>query len=348
VPLRDVLEPVDVNLFEGYVEDIHADQQQVMVKTTGGIETLTCDRLVFALGSQLQRPPVFGLIEHAFNVDTYDAAKKLESHLMALPKRPDGPGQFTVLVVGAGLTGIETATEMPERLRKILANASRKENFRVILADHAQYVGSDMGEHARPVIEQALQQLGIETLVGVQVVQIDDQGAMLDNGERIDTQTVIWCAGMRANPLTASFAVPQDRFGRLEVDSFLRVRGVDHVFAAGDSAWLTIDGKLPSVMSCQHGRPMGRYAGHNAVADLYGQPMLPLSIDWYTTVLDLGAWGALYTSGRDRQVVATGQVAKATKEEINRRRIYPPLNRDRAAILAAAAPIIQSPPQYKK
>ena len=89
---------------------------------------------------------------------------------------------------------------------------------------------------------------------------------------------------------------------------------------------------------------MGRYAGHNVVCDLLGLEPLPLHIEYYVTVLDLGPWGAVYTRGWDRVVVAHGTAAKQTKEQINRRRIYPPQNGDRAAILAAAAPRIQAAP----
>jgi NADH dehydrogenase len=90
---------------------------------------------------------------------------------------------------------------------------------------------------------------------------------------------------------------------------------------------------------------MGRFGGHNAVADLLGQPLLPMRIEWYTTILDLGAWGAVYTEGWDRQVVTQGATAKQTKQIINRQRIYPPLTGDRRAIFDAAAPVIQAPPR---
>ena len=106
-----------------------------------------------------------------------------------------------------------------------------------------------------------------------------------------------------------------------------------------------VDADHASVMSCQHSRPMGRFAGHNAVCDLLGQPMLPLQIPWYTTILDLGAWGAVYTEGWDRHLVAKGADAKRTKEIINRQRIYPPVSGDRQAIFDAAAPVVQAPPQ---
>jgi NADH:ubiquinone reductase (H+-translocating) len=151
---------------------------------------------------------------------------------------------------------------------------------------------------------------------------------------------------MRANPLTAQLGVPCDRLGRLPVDDYLRVDGVDGVFAAGDVAAARMDDEHLSVMSCQHGRPMGRYAGYNVISDLLGAPMLSLRIPWYVTVLDLGPAGAVYTEGWDRHVVSRGAEAKATKQVINGERIYPPLNGDRAALLAAAAPDLQAPPAY--
>ena len=105
-----------------------------------------------------------------------------------------------------------------------------------------------------------------------------------------------------------------------------------------------VDDTHMSVMSCQHGRPMGRFAGYNVIGDLLCKPMVPLRIPWYVTVLDLGPAGAVYTEGWDRRVIASGPEAKATKRAINGRRIYPPLDGNREEILAAAAPTLQSRP----
>jgi NADH dehydrogenase len=118
------------------------------------------------------------------------------------------------------------------------------------------------------------------------------------------------------------------------------------VFAAGDVACSLIDGVHATVMSCQFARPMGRFAGHNVVADLFGQPLMPLRIEWYVTVLDLGTWGALYTVGWDRQLLSSGKNTKIIKQTINHKRIYPPRSGTREDTLAAAAPIVQVPPQY--
>ena len=334
VALDDVLGPVDVHRLQGTVTGIDVRNRCVDYAVDGVARSIGYDRLVFALGSRLARPPIPGLAEHGFDVDTYDGAMRLNSHIA-----DRNAAASTGLVVGGGLTGIEAAAEMPGKLR-----AAGVTKPRVILADHAPRIGSDMGAEAMPVIEEALRSLGVEMRGGVSVTAVDAGGATLEGGERIEAATVVWCAGMRAHPLTSAFAVERDRLGRLPVDPTLKIRGLQAEFAAGDVASFLIDGTHGCVMSCQHGRPMGRFAGHNAVCDLLGQPKLPLAIGWYTTILDLGPWGALYTEGWDRKLVSSGATAKRTKELINRERIYPPRSGGRQALLDAAAPTVQTPP----
>ena len=340
LPLAQLLDPIGISHGIGEVEAIDPARRKISLVTAGGEEMLHYDRLVLALGSEVMRPDIPGLAEHAFDVDTYAAALRLDDHLVSLGRSAPSPGRSTVVVVGAGFTGIEVAAEMPARLARAGIRGSR----RIILVDPNPAVGATIGVHAQPVIETALAALEVETRLGVRVVSVEAAGMQLSSGEFIPAQTVIWCAGMRASPLAASFPEARDHLGRLLVDPFMRVADVGGVFAAGDVASSVVDGLHPTVMSCQFARPMGRFAGHNVVADLAGLPMLPLRIDWYVTVLDLGGWGALYTEGWDREVRATGAAAKATKQIINRKRIYPPLTGSREELFAAAAPIVQAPP----
>jgi NADH:ubiquinone reductase (H+-translocating) len=346
IELKTVLDPIDVRHRQADVTHVDFAARTVDYLADGTPQSTGYDRLICALGSQLVRPAIPGLAAHGFDVDTYVAAKRLDDHIAALPARQKSDGQYTVLVVGAGLTGIEAAAEMPARLRAAIANDPApgiRPTPRVILADRGPLIGAGMGG-ARPVIGTALEALGVETLAGVSLSAVDEDGGTLTTGQRIPAATVVWCAGMTAHPLAAQFPVQHDGLGRLPVDHFLRIEAVPAAFAAGDIATLTVDDGHQSVMSCQHSRPMGRFAGHNAVCDLLGEPMLALQIPWYTTILDLGAWGAVYTEGWDRHVVATGAEAKRVKEAINQQRIYPPVSGDRQAILDAAAPIVQAPP----
>ncbi len=340
IPLAKLLDPVGVKHRVAEVEAIDLAKQEVVIATGGSRETLNYDRLVLTLGSELVRPPIPGLAAHTFDVDTYQAALKLDAHLAALGKCEPSASRSTVVVVGAGFTGIEVAAEMPAKLAK--ADITGKP--RIVIVDPATPLGASMGAHGQPVVDEALSALGVESRCGVRVAAVDADGIMLSSGEVISAQTVVWCAGMRASPLVSALTGECDRYGRLMVDEFMRAKNLANVFAAGDVAAAQCDGAHATVMSCQFARPMGRYAGHNVVSDLFGEPMLPLHIDWYVTVLDLGTWGALYTLGWDRQVKTTGAAAKVTKQTINRQRIYPPLNGSRADLLAAAAPSVQAPP----
>lgn len=336
IPLRDILDPAGVAHVTADVTAI--DPASRIVTTSAGPRTY--DRLVVALGSAVALPNLPGLREFGFDVDTYDGAIRLQEHLSELSRRPLTPAAATVVVVGAGLTGIEAACELPHRLAALFPGS----DVRVVLVDHNPHVGSDMGESARPVIEKALADNGVETRCGAGVTAVDRDTVTLSTGEVLAASTLVWCAGMRANGLTASLGVERDRLGRVAVDDHLKVVGLDGVFAAGDVAVARMDDEHLSVMSCQHGRPMGRYAGYNVVSDLLGAPMLLLRIPWYVTILDLGPADAVYTEGWERTVVATGADAKATKNTINRERIYPPRNGSRADLLAAAAPELQSRP----
>ena len=340
IPLQGLLDPAGVGHITADVTGI--DTAAAVVSTASG-QTLGYDRLVLAVGSRVAKPDLPGLAEFAYDVDTYDGAMRLQAHIRDLVGRAADPANATAVVVGAGLTGIETASELPGMLSSALGQAATP---RVILVDHNPHLGSDMGDSARPVIEKALAENKVETMTGVGVVAVDERSVTLSSGDVVPAATVVWCAGMRANPLTAQFGVACDRLGRLPVDDYLRVEGIAGVFAAGDVAAAKMDDRHMSVMSCQHGRPMGRYAGYNVISDLLGAPMLSLRIPWYVTVLDLGPAGAVYTEGWDRRVVSTGRQAKATKQVINGERIYPPLTGDRVALLSAAAPELQAAPSY--
>ena len=137
VRFDDVLSPIGVRRLRGDVSDIDLDNRCITL--AGVSEPIGYDRLVFALGSRLDRPPLPGLAEYAFDVDTYEGALRLQEHLAALPSRPTSCSRGTVLVIGAGLTGIEVATEMPDRLAAL-------GNGHVILADRAPWIGFDMAK----------------------------------------------------------------------------------------------------------------------------------------------------------------------------------------------------------
>lgn len=335
-PLLDVLNAIDVVYVQGSAETVDTNSRTVQIANgNGASKSLSYDRLVVATGSRLFRPNIPGLAEYGFSVDSLDDAIALDKHLHGLAQRPVTNGRDTIVVVGGGFTGIEAATELPGRLRTILGKDAKT---RIIIVDRNDMIAPDMGTEARPVIDEALQKLGIETRLGAGIDSLDASGVTLSGGEHIESQTVIWAAGIRAAPLTQQIGAERDNFGRLLVDRDLRVPGVQGVFATGDAARAACDddGNV-ALMSCQHATRMGAFAGNNAAAELLGVATKPYHQKAYVTCLDLGEAGALFTRGWDRVVEMVGDVAKKTKQEINTVWIYPP-KAERAAALASADP----------
>ena len=332
VPLDLLLAPVGVERIEAFVVNIDAATRTVTVRAGDHLGVEAYDRLVLAAGSNVQRPPLPGL-EHAFSVDTYREALRLAEHLRTpLAGAP-------AVVIGAGFTGLEVATELAGRLRALGGrHGAFSPGGHVTLVDSASGVGPDIGPGPRPIIEQALRDLDIDVRLGSAVVEIEPSGVTLASGERLRASTTVWTAGLRANPLAKALGPGTDPLGRLPVDEALRVAGMDDVFAAGDVARAMADVGHPTLMSCQHAIPMGKFAGHNAAAELVGGPVLPYRQRDYVTCLDLGPAGALFTRGWDRTVIHTGTAGKRVKAQINRYDIYPPLSGDRRELLRAARP----------
>jgi len=324
---------VGVQHVAGWVTEIDAAGRQVKVKQRDGKDgALAYDRFVLATGSQVFRPPVPGLADFAFDVDSLASAQALDGHLKRLASAPASASRNTVVVIGGGFTGLETATELPHRMRNIFG---AQVTPRVILVERAPVLGGEMSEAAREKVQEALAFCGVEALTSASVTAVDAQGVTLADGSRIEADTVVWTAGMRANPLAATLGLSTDNFGRVPVDPTLRPAGVDGVYVTGDVARAATDnvGNV-AAMSCQHALSLGRVAGHNAAAELVGLPLHPYSQPKYVTCLDLGAWGALYTEGWDRQVHLTGAEGKALKQQINTLWIYPPANREAAFAIA--------------
>ncbi|SDJ14719.1 NAD(P)/FAD-dependent oxidoreductase [Alteribacillus bidgolensis] len=338
IPLSQVLEPAGVSLIEGEVGQIDTHSQKVMIHQNREQIDLTYDRLVFAAGSQLVRPNIVGLYEHAFSTDTYQDAIDLDKHINGLPDLPYVEGKYTAVIVGGGFTGIEIAAEMTSRLKEIARKENKESEVRIVLIERESVVGPDMGANPRPIIEEALGDMHIEIYVNETVTSIGSDRVTLKSGKRIPSLTTIWAAGIKPSPLAKYFPVEKDEQGRLPVDSYLRIEGLPYVFAAGDTARAQTDENHISLMSCQHAMPQGKFAGHNVVCDLLGLTGIPYKQERYVTCLDLGQWGALFTNGWDRIPQYQGEEAKRTKRNTNQSKIYPPLSGNREEIFDAAAP----------
>lgn len=340
-PLTDLFNATGIRFVKGMVATIDTARQEVEILDAAGKSSkLSYTRLILAAGSRMVKPNISGLDEHSFNIDQLEEAEACEKHLQGLALLPPTAARNTVIVVGGGFTGIEIAAELPARLRAILGEDT---NVRVIVIDRAKEIGNGLGPGPRPLITQALTELGVEMVLGAAVASIHSKGVVTASGEAFEGMTVIWTGGMEANKLTQQIAGKKDALGRLHVDRDLRVPSQNAIFATGDVALAETDEQgHHAMMSCQHALRLGRSSGHNAAADLLKIETRPYSQPYYGTCLDLGPWGAVVSEGWERNVVHSGPEAKPIKQWVNGTAIYPP-EADKAAAFAAADPDTEGP-----
>ena len=335
VPLAPILAAVDIELLVGEVTAVEPDHRRLNVLTGDGVARgAHFDRLVLATGSRQRPLPVAGAERYAFDIDTFSAAARLDQHLQAQMKDGKTTADTTFVIIGAGFTGIELATGMRTRLNAH-ADEAKARTVRVILVERSGELGPDLGAAPRPHLLAALKASGVELLLGRNVEAITPNGVLLSDGERLDAKTVVIATGLEASPLGSALGATGDSLGRLEVDENLRVPEYPTIFAAGDCAHAKVDETHWALMSCQHAIPMGKHAGHNAARDLLGLPLRAYRQPDYVTCLDLGDYGALLTSGWNREPLQWGAEVKALKHTINTEWIYPPAP-ERGKIFAAA------------
>ena len=334
-PFAPVFAPLGIELLLGTATAVDTVARSVSVNTKQGAQrSLAYDRLVLAAGSVQRALNIPGAREFALDVDTFQGAAKLDAHLRRVLAAPASDGALTFAIIGAGFSGVELATEMRNHIR-LLGHVEAAAKARVLLIEMRDVVGPELGENPRPHIEAALRETRVETRLGTALSAIEPHAIVLGSGERIACATVIITTGLNAHPLAATLGAEHDGQGRVVVDSHLRVKGNPEVFAAGDVAHAQADDAHAALMSCQHAIPMGKHAGYNAARSLLGQTLRDYSQPSYVTCLDLGDFGALFTTGWDRQTDKVGPEVKAFKKMINTQWIYPPQG-DRAALLAAA------------
>lgn len=336
-PLQPLFDATGIRFLRSSVSQIHpADKTVTWTGSNGESHTQNWDRLVLASGSHVNRAMVTGAAQHAFDLDQLESATTLENHLIALAQRPQSDARNTVVVCGGGFTGIEMAMELPTKLRAIFGSNAKT---RVVVVERGPQPGSRYSDALREVIVQASKELGVEWLVNAEVASVDAAGVKLKDGQRIDSQTVIWTVGVQANNLTAQIDAPRDRQGRLHVNAELQVMGYDDIYATGDVAYAATDDKgNHALMTCQHAILLGKFAGNNAAAGLLGVAPLHYRQETYVTCLDLGAWGAVYTEGWDQQVKLTREEAKKVKVSIVSELIYPP-KADKTSAFEMADPL---------
>lgn len=288
-----------VRLVLGEADGIDLDARTVRyTDPEGNPGSLGYDRLVLAAGSVNKLLPVPGVAEQAHGFRGLPEALYLRDHVtrqVELAAAADDPktraARCTFVVVGAGYTGTEVAAHgqlfTDAQVRKHPLRKGMRPRW--ILLDVADRVLPELDERLSRTADRVLRERGVDVRMGTSVKEATHDGVLLTDGEFVDTRTLVWCVGVRPDPLAESLGLPMER-GRLLVEPSLQVPGRPEVFACGDAAAVP-DLQKPggyTPMTAQHAWRQGRLAGRNVAASLSGGELLPYRHKDMGFVVDLG------------------------------------------------------------
>jgi NADH dehydrogenase len=268
-----------VRLLLGTVDSVDLNARQFgYTDPEGGRHQLGYNRLVLAVGSVNKLLPIPGVAAHAHGFRNIPEALYLRDHItrqVELAAATDDPDEraarCTFVVVGAGYTGTEVAAQGP-LLTADLTAANRGlagQPMRWLLLDLAERVLPELDPRLSATADRVLRERGVQVLTGTSVDEATADGVRLSNGEFVATRSLIWCVGVRPDPLVQDLGLPLER-GRIAVDDQLRVADHPDVFACGDAAAVpdvTRPGQL-TAMTAQHATRQGKLAARNVAASL--------------------------------------------------------------------------------
>lgn len=178
----------------------------------------------------------------------------------------------TFVVVGAGYTGTEVTAHsqlLTTRLARELPGLAGQE-IRWMLLDTAPRLLPELDERLSKTADRVLRRRGVEVLTGASVTEASNGYVQLSTGDKVPTRSLIWCVGVRADPLVDGLDLGTNR-GRLDVDPFMKVPGAQDIWACGDCAAvpdLTRSGGAVCGMTAQHAQRQGKLVARNVAASL--------------------------------------------------------------------------------
>jgi NADH:ubiquinone reductase (H+-translocating) len=300
-PLREMLKRTYLRIGAIVGHDPEAKTVTLRAKY-GETETMPYDQLLLALGSTSRVLPVPGLAQHAVGFKSLADAIFLRNHVVETLEEANATEDpqrreelLTYVFVGGGYAGLEALAE----LQDFAADAmdcyprARLHGMRWVLVEASDRV---LPEIDRELADYALRELrgrGIDIRLQTTLEEVTADRARLSSGEVLPTRTVVWTAGVKAQPILAELNLPLDERGRVPVDSYLRVQGLDSVWAIGDCAAAPDPRGGTCPPTAQHAVRQGPVVARNIAAELgIGSPK-PFDYRSEASFVNLGRYKAV-------------------------------------------------------
>jgi NADH dehydrogenase len=284
VPLRPVLR--HCRLVIGEVMSVDHGAREAHVRTADGTErAIVYDQLVLAPGSRSRVLPVPGLAARGIGFKTVQEAIFLRNHVLSqldVAASTDDEERrraaLTFVFIGGGYAGVEALGELEDLARDAIEQYPDllPSDMRWVLVEASGRILPELSDDLASYAQDRLRERGIEVALETRLDSAEGGLIRLSDGRSFPAETLVWTAGVKPSPLARESGLPVDEQGRLPVDRFLRVAGVEGIWAGGDAAAVPDDttGGL-SPPTAQHGLRQGKRIAANVEATLAGREPEP-------------------------------------------------------------------------
>ncbi|MEW2161388.1 NAD(P)/FAD-dependent oxidoreductase [Streptomyces sp. NPDC007084] len=315
VPLRRVLDQCRIVIGEARSID-HAKRTATLTTLAteeegAGEERITYDELVLAPGSISRTLPIPGLAEYAIGFKTVEEAIGLRNHVieqMDIASSTRDPAirdaALTFVFVGGGYAGVEALGELEDMARYTARyyHNIQPEDMKWILVEASNRILPEVGEEMGRYTVSELRRRNIDVRMETRLDSCADRVAVLSDGARFPTRTVVWTAGVKPHPILAATDLPLNERGRLLCTPQLTVDGAPHAWAAGDAAAVpdvTAGPGKETAPNAQHAVRQAKVLGDNLAHTLRGEPLDTYSHAYVGSVASLGLHkGVAHVYGR--------------------------------------------------
>ncbi|MGP4114279.1 NAD(P)/FAD-dependent oxidoreductase [Streptomyces sp. 4N509B] len=281
--LADAFAGTGVRLRLARVTAVDPDRATVAVTDENGDDELPYDTLLYALGSSVADHGVPGVAEHGFDVTSRASALRLRDRIDSIDSLGAGTGTGTLLVVGEGLTGIESAAEFAES----------RPGLSVALASRGE-LGAQLSPRARRHLRQTFERLGVTVHEHATIAAVEPTRVITADGTAIPSLATVWAAGFAVHPIAAASGLEVAENGQIVVDDAMRSVSHPNVHAIGDSVRAIDENNgRPLPMSCATAGVTGMRAVDAIVAELTGHRGSSRKLNYVGNHISLGRRDAI-------------------------------------------------------
>lgn len=298
--IPELIDPEKTYFKKGTVSSIDISRQEVLLE---GGDMVPYDYLLVALGFEVETFGIPGIKENAFEVRSFRSSKAIYNQIIKqlnFYKEDFDPARLTFVVAGGGFTGIEMLGELAEGLPKLCKQYDVPFNkVKIVAIEAAPTVIPFFPKESIEYTTEVLEKHNVELLTGMKILECTPEKVVLENGMEVLTKTLIWSCGVKGNTIILQCGLPIKN-GKLPVDQYLRVEGIENIFSIGDCSLFMKDEKSSLPPTAQVALQEADVCAKNMVATIRGGELTAFEYHHKGSVASIGTWAAVGKVGNFR------------------------------------------------